>query len=370
MRIIKIRYYILSILLVFAFLFYYLNKNLFYSSNLRYAFHDFISALRGEKIEKFSFNNLSKENLAFLDDDIAILSDANFIVLSQYSRKMLEIKHNFGSPVLRCSKYKALIFDSGGYDYTITSKSELINEGKIQDKIIMGEISEKDNLVFITESDEYNCEMKVININGADKFHYCFANMYVIDVSINNSGDKIVAYGMKSDNGKIKSIVQIFDIKEKTPIFSKELDDEFNFVNFFDDKDCMLIGNESVICIKGTGREVLEMKLHKQVCLFSFDKDVGAAITISPSNDYRNQKVIVINKNCQKISEINTRKKLKSIYFKSKIISVMSENQVVANQLDGKVISQEKVPSNCRLSFLLPKTSKLVTLGTNDLSFL
>lgn len=365
MKIVKKRYFFLIVILIFTLIFGYINRKLFYPDNFKYAIRDFKSSIKGEKIKSLSFKSLSKENITFFDDDLAVLTNSTFVILSQRFRKKFELKHNFKSPVLKCSKYKSLIFDSGGHDYTIANKFEVINRGKVQNKIITGEISEADNLVFITESDEYFCEMKVVNINGEDKFHYFFANMYVIDVSINNSGDKIAICGMQSENGKIKSIVQIFDIREKNPIFSKEFEDRFMSINFFDDKNCMLIGNKSLLCVKNIGEEILEMKHNKQTCLFSFDKNFGAAISISPSNDYRNQKVIIINRECQKISEVNTKKKLKSIYFKDKIVTTTSENQATASKLDGRVILQSKVPLNCKISIFLPKSSHFAVCGSD-----
>ncbi len=370
MKKIKKRYFFLLIILVSTLVFGYMNRRLFEPENFRYAVRDFKSSIKGEKVKSLSFRSFSKENVAFFDNDLAILTDSSFTVLTQRFRKKFEIKHNFKSPVLKCSKYKSLIFDSEGYNYIVTNRFESINEGKVKNKIITGEISEKDNIIFITESDEYFCEMAVINVSGEYKFRYFFANTYVIDVSINDIGDKIAICGMKSENGVIKSIVQIFDIKSETPVFSKEFEDKFMSINFFDDRDCMLIGNKSIICVKNVGEEILEIKHNKQTCLFSFDKSFGLAVSISPSNDYRNQTIMIINKSCQKISEINTRKNLKSIYFKNKIVTTMSENQATAVKLNGKIISKSKVPSNCKASIFLPKPSRFAVFGSEVLSFL
>ena len=144
-------------------------------------------------------------------------------------QKLLEINHNFQYPVVKNSNFKSLIFDSDGTNFMVTTKSKELSNLSLEQKIITGDISDRDNLVLVTESDEYCCEMKVLSINGEDKYQYCFSKLYVSDVAINNSGDKVAICGIQSDGEKTKSVIQIFDIKSESALFIKEFENNVFF---------------------------------------------------------------------------------------------------------------------------------------------
>ena len=370
MRMIKKRYTFLILCTIFSILFLYFNQNLFYSNNYIYLFEGIFASFFKEKNKEIGLDNIIPRNFIRFGSDIASISNSEFLILSQNLQEKLKINHDFNFPIVKCSKYKALIFDSLGTKYTITTKTKVLENGNLDKKIISAEISERDNIVFITESDKYCCEMKVRDLKGNDKFHYCFAKMHVINISINDIGDKVAVYGMKSENGEIKSVIQIFDIKSEFPIFTKEFDDIFFSVDFFDNKNLMVIGDHLTMCIKNFGEKINELRYpKKQLCLYSFDKDSGAAISFSPSNDERNQYVLVIDKNCRQLFKLETGKKLKSIFLKNKILSCLSENQVSIFK-NSQLKMQKTVSPECINAMFLPQSQSIALLTPNQIKLI
>lgn len=370
MKMIKKRYTFLIICTIFSVLFFYFNQNLFYSNNYVYLFESIFSSFFKNKNEVIDLDNIIQQNFVKFGNDIASISNSEFLVLSQNLQEKLKINHNFEFPMVKCSKYKALIFDSLGTKYMITSRTKVLHSGNLGKKIISGKISERDNIVFITESDKYCCEMEVKDLKGNDKFHYCFAKMYVINVSINDAGDKVAIQGMKAEDGKIKSVIQIFDIKSKFPIFTKEFDDIFFSIDFFNNKNLMVIGDHLTMCIKNLGEKINELRYQKkQLCLYSFDKDFGAAISFSPSNDDRNQYILIIDKNCKQLFKIETGKKLKSIFLKNKILTCLSENQVSIFK-NSQLQLQKTVSPECINAMFLPYSQSVALLTHNQIKII
>ena len=370
MKMIKKRYVLLILFTIFTTLFLYFNQNLFYSNNYVYLLEGAFSSFFKSKNKVIELDNIIQQNFIRFGNDIAAISNSEFLVLSQNLQEKLKINHNFNFPVVKCSKYKALIFDSLGTKYMITTKTKVLNSGNLDKKIILGKISERDNIIFITESDKYCCEMKVRDINGNDKFHYCFAKIHVISATINDAGDKIAIQGMKAENGEIKSVIQIFDIKSEFPVFTKEFDDLFFSIDFFDNKNLMVIGDRLTICIKNFGEKINEFRYpKKQMCLYSFDKDFGAAISFSPSNDERNQYILIIDKNCRQLFKIETGKKLKSIFLKNKILSSLSENQVSIFR-NSQLKLQKNVSPDCINAMFLPSAQSIALLASNQIKII
>lgn len=359
----------LILFISFSSIIFFENINIFYSNN----FSNFLEDLLTRKNKKS--NSLIKTDLVIpsnfikFGNDLSVISGSQYMVLSPSLKKILDINHNFSFPVVKNSKFRSLIFDADGQEYMITTKSKILQKGTLDNKIITGKISERDNLVFLVESDKYCCELIVLSLNGEEKFRYCFAKMFVTDVSINDKGDKVAICGLKSENGTIKSIVQIFDLTSELPIFEQEFENnKFLLINFFNNKDLMAIGDKLTVSIKNLGKKTNCFDYHnKNLCLYSFDKNSGAALSFSSNNDERNQHIVMINKNCKQTANIETNRKLKSISRKRGKILALSESQALVFKLFGKIKYQKKVPINCN-KIIPAKNSKFYALGNNEIS--
>lgn len=366
MKILLKKYISVIIILIISFfsVFILLNKNIFFSNNIVYCVENLINKKNKSSNLFIESDDIISSNFINFGKDLSFVSKSKFMILSHNLKKMLEIKHNFSFPIVKNSKYKSLIFDSDGKNYIITSKSKVLYEGKLDQKIITAKISERDNVVFLTESDEYCCEIRVLSLNGDEKFRYCFAKFYLTDVSISDKGNKVAVCGLISENNKIKSIIQIFDIDSGSSTFYQEFENnKFLSINFFDNKNVMAIGDNMTVSVKNLGKKIKIFDyFKKKLCLYSFNKNSGVALSFSPTNDERNQYILVINKNCKQKYKIETEKKLKSLCFKNGTILSLSDSQSLVYRFNGKICYQKKIPINCK-KIIYCNSAKFYVLG-------
>ena len=357
------------LILTFLSVFIFLNLKVVKTDNFKNFFDDTINRIGKPKNLVVESDEVIPNNFINFGSDAALISKSKFMILSPSLQKLLEINHNFRFPVVKNSDFKALIFDADGKDYIVTTKSKILNKNSVENKIITGKISDRENLVLITESDEYCCEMRVLTINGKDIYKYCFAQMYVTDAAINESGDKVAICGLKSEEGETKSVIQVFDFKHEKPIFSKEFANNiFSFIEFFDDNNFMSIGDNFAINAKNLGENIQEFNYNgKILCLYSFNKKSGAALSFSPTNDERNQYVIIFNKNGKHKNKIETEKRLKSIALYNNKVLAVSESQIFILKPNGKISHQKKVPLSSQKA-LLTSRLKAYVLGKGEIS--
>ena len=356
------------LLISFACVLIFINKNIFYSRNLQYFFEDYIQKCRMNKNLEIETDEIIENDFINFNGDLAVASKSKFMVLSHDLKKLLEINHNFRLPIVKSSKFKSLLFDTDGSSYMVTTKSRILYKGEMDNKIITGKVSERDSLILLTESDEYCCEIYVLSIDGELKYKYCFAKMYCTDVAINDEGSKVAVCGLKSENGIIKSVIQIFNFKSEAPIFTKEFENnKFFLIEFFDDNNLMSIGDNITVSVRNLGEKINSFDYSdRHPCLYDFDKNFGAIFSFSPNKDGRNQYIIIVDKDCKQISEIKTDKKFKSIALKNRKIFTLSESLVTVYSLFGKVKKQKKVPTSCR-KILPAGHSKIYMLGNNTI---
>lgn len=362
----KIILIFMILLISFACVLIFVNKNIFYSRNLQYFFEDYIQKCRLSKNLEIETDEVIANDFINFNGDLAVASKSKFMILSHDLKKLLEINHNFRLPIVKSSKFKSLLFDTDGNNYMVTTKSKVLYKGEMESKIITGKISEGDNIILLTESDEYCCEIYVLSIDGELKYKYCFAKMYCTDVAINDDGSKVAVCGLKSEEGAIKSVIQIFDFKSETPIFTKGFENnKFLLINFFDNSNLIAIGDNVAVSIKNLGEKINDIDYsNKRLCLYDFDKNFGILLSFSATRDERNQHIIVLNKDFKQVSEIETDKKFKSIALKNREIFALSESLATIYNLFGKIKKQKKVPTSCR-KILPAGHSKIYILGNN-----
>lgn len=370
MKINKILIIKILIIIIFSFLlvFVFLNLRIFKTNNFQNFFDDSINRINKSKNSIIESGEIIPSNFINFGNDIAVINKSKFMILSPSLQKLLEINHDFKFPVIKNSRFKSLIFDADGKNLIITTKSKVLNNFSIENKIITGKISDKENLVLITESDEYCCELRVLSINGKDIYKYCFAQMYVTDAAINDSGDKVAICGLKSEDGKTKSVIQVFDFNHEKAIFSKDFEDNiFLFIDFFDDNNFMAIGNNLTVSAKNLGEKIKEFNYQNKIlCLYNFDKKSGAALSFSPNNDERNQYIMILDRNLNP-KKLEISKRLKSIeLYNNKILSI-SESQIFVLKSNGKISHQKKIPTSSQKA-LLASNLKAYILGNGKIS--
>lgn len=370
MKINKILIIKILIIIIFSFLlvFVFLNLRIFKTNNFQNFFDDSINRINKSKNSIIESGEIIPSNFINFGNDIAVINKSKFMILSPSLQKLLEINHDFKFPVIKNSRFKSLIFDADGKNLIITTKSKVLNNFSIENKIITGKISDKENLILITESDEYCCELRVLSVNGKDIYKYCFAQMYVTDAAINDSGDKVAICGLKSEDGKTKSVIQVFDFNHEKAIFSKDFEDNiFLFIDFFDDNNFMAIGNNLTVSAKNLGEKIKEFNYQNKIlCLYNFDKKSGAALSFSPNNDERNQYIMILDRNLNP-KKLEISKRLKSIeLYNNKILSI-SESQIFVLKSNGKISHQKKIPTSSQKA-LLASNLKAYILGNGKIS--
>lgn len=358
-------------LISFLAVFILINKSIFYSNNFSNFIEDIKNRKNKPKNSTIDIGEITPNNFMKFGDDLSVISKSKFVVLSSKLQKLLEINHSFQYPVVKNSNFKSLIFDSDGTNFIVTTKSKELSNLSLEQKIITGDISDRDNLVLVTESDEYCCEMKVLSINGEDKYQYCFSKLYVSDVAINNSGDKVAICGIQSDGEKTKSVIQIFDIKSESALFIKEFENNVFFsIDFFDDKNLVAIGDKLSISMQNLGQKTKEFEYPKDsLCLSSFDKNSGIALSFSSTHDERNQYIVMLDKNCQQTAKIETGKRLKSIVREKNKVTAISESQLLilsSGKFQKQKIHSKRVPISCQKAIPI-SNSKCFLLGSSEI---
>ncbi|MDR2074301.1 MAG: DUF5711 family protein [Oscillospiraceae bacterium] len=346
----RLKLVFISFFVSFLLIFFFINHNLFYPNNISCFLKNKIAEFGcgpGFPVE-FEGENVEIGNFSSVDGDCIILSDTSYTVLNKTAKAMISENHNLSNPKMKISRLRNLIYDCGGNDFRIMSKSEQIFKGKLEQNITSAAISERDTYGFITDSNTYNSEMIIFDGNKKQKYKFYFARIYASDIAIKADGKQAAVCGLESSSGTASSMIYVFDYKSEIPKFT------FNFpgnmiisIDYLSNGNIVAIGSKSSIFIDSHG-EVNEFNYRNYAtpCTICVDKYSGIALTFSKTYDERNQNIILLDKKGSLVSEIETGRRLRSISRRHQSVAVLSENKVLVYNTYGHLKFECNVPSS------------------------
>ena len=145
-----------------------------------------------------------KGNAAFL------LTNTYFEIFNDSGYNVLYFKHGFANPYMDVAESRILIFDRGGKKYKVFNYSTILYEGGTNNGIISADIARNGKIAFITSSDAYASELKVLDKNNKELFTWNSNNL-LSAVSFNKSASLVAVSSVFSESGVLSSKIDVVD---------------------------------------------------------------------------------------------------------------------------------------------------------------
>lgn len=150
-----------------------------------------------------------------LDGSLAILSDAYFYIYNLDGSLREERQHAYANAMFQTSGKKSIVYESGGNNFRVESKSKTVYTKKLEQNIIFARISSKGYAAVVTNSDTYVCRLTVYDDSG-DEIYGRDCVERVTNITFNDDSTGCLISTSKAQNGAILSnIISVaFDSKK------------------------------------------------------------------------------------------------------------------------------------------------------------
>lgn len=188
----------------------------------------------------------------------------------------------YSNPVVETVSKRALIYDMGGYNFTVISKKNEIYKKKLTNQILFAEIGEKGNTAVVTSTDKYPSYLTVYDKSGTEIFRWADGNL-ITAVALDDSGNKCAVASVYALGGSLKTVVSILDLN-KTDIVSKSVPIEVMALKLeYTKKDGIwVIGDRSLSVLDSSCELIYSYNYSYDISLFDADEDY-CAITFEKS---------------------------------------------------------------------------------------
>lgn len=367
---IKILLSVLIVLSCMVFVFAFFNRDRLSSNNIVSWICEDIFGFGGGQGYPIDIDGTIVENNNFkiMNKNIAMVSDISFTSFNKNGKRVVSQQHSFASPKLKVNGNRAIIYNVGGKGIQIEYGKSTVYKGTLEKDIIASAISERGNYVVACESNGYLSEMTLYSEKNEEKYKYYFSEYYITDVAINKKGNYVVASGISSENGNLKSAIYIFDFKTETPRSVFEYNDNMIFsVSFLTENNIAAVGDKNIVFFNVSKGELNNFSYDNRVLrCFKNYYNGGSVISLSLTEDGRNCSVISFGTKGNQKLNLDTEFKIKDVALKNKSVAVLESDTIHRYNLKGEKKGEHFIGDDSKQIELLSQHAAYV-LGVSEI---
>lgn len=144
---------------------------------------------------------------------IMVMSDTNLYIYDTSGTLLKKRQHNYSNPILRVANGRALVYESGGYKFSMEDEGEVFYSREFDDNILFARISSQGYTAAVTTAENYSCRIIVYNRKGKVVYERKCIDP-VSDLSFIDSSDGCMVTYIKAENGRHTTTVQKIDFSE------------------------------------------------------------------------------------------------------------------------------------------------------------
>ena len=220
----------------------------------------------------------------FSSKKLMVLSDNYLYIYNTKGSLLKKRQHPYTNSILRAGDGRALVYESGGYEFSVEDEDEVIYTKKFEQNVLFARISSDGYVAVVTTEENYSCKLTVYNRKGDVIYERKCMDM-VSDVSFKGGSSGCVLSYIKVENGSNVTIVQALDFRESSEKWSSPGLSTFGLEIFSTGSGAFVYGLDSCGYIDKNGQISSYYKYDGD--LVAGDSDSGKAAVIVNNDDIR-----------------------------------------------------------------------------------
>ena len=313
-------------------------------------------------------SSVSTGNIALMNGNLAVASDTSFVLLNHTAKELVNRQHSFGTPVLRASGGRALLYHLGGYGFTVESRSQTEYKKTLEQTIFCGDITSGGVYALVTDSKGYRGEMTVYLADNTQKYKYYFSEYYITDIALNADGTRAAVCGVSARNGGMLSAVYIFSFDQEKPVGFFEMEENLLYsVDFLSDGGVLAVGDQSAAVIDPSFSAKQDFSYGgRSLAAYDVDPNAGAALVLSRYDDGRSCEIVLLGLSGAEEKRIATSHKITSVSYRNGLAAALASGTIYGYTREGEEKGSWDAGSDAR-ELLLLSSREAYVLGISEI---
>ena len=230
-----------------------------------------------------------------LGGGVAAVNGGGIEIYSPDGTRLLDVPEELRAPRAVSSGKRLLVYDFGGTGFTVTDAYAKLHGGSADFPICLAAIGESGRFALVTTSDEHLSQVVVYdaNFNLIQRFGRASATT---GVALSDNGRYVALAGILAEEGKARSVFELYRVGATEPTFSCRLDEENALaLAFTDDRHVALLTDRALRVYGTDGKTLQEIALEGAPAAFAANGD-GCVLAVREDAFSALYRVIVLNK--------------------------------------------------------------------------
>lgn len=276
----------------------------------------------------------------------ALLEDTHFSVYDYNGKELYDTQHGYSNATMKASSSRrVLVYDMGGYSFSLEGKYKNVYSKKLENQIIYGNISSNGYAAIVTLSDKSLCMLSVFDNNGNPIYYYHCTSGRITNVEFTRSGDGIIVTEVSTKGGQLISKLSKFRFSEEQPVWTADGLDTLIFdVEIRSDGMIIAFGDTRCAYYDKDGDFIGGYTYKNDLVHFAESGEMTVLLT--ENEERRSFGLITFSDITGEITEIKLNENVKAIQADGSLIYVMTDNNVTLYSMTGMEINKVSVSSS------------------------
>lgn len=293
-----------------------------------------------------------------------VLTDTSFSAFANNGKEALKVVHGYENPMLFTSEARALIVDQGGNNLDVYNLKSQVNSLKSKNKIITAAICRSGVYAVATESDSYASTVTVYNKKGKTIYEWNSAKDMVNNIELSPSGKQLAVSTVNAAGGHLHSKTMVFEYESADPVFSQESDHIVYDLNALGKGFCIL---EQSKCTFVSWSEFQKTETTSDLELDAYrSSSSGAVLLFNRPSDKSDNRVVVLSKKGEKVSEFSFSGTISDIQYVGSHIYFISDTDIYLTDRQGNTVRSGKCGYGCE-RFAVIGSHSVAVVTDNDI---
>ncbi len=297
-----------------------------------------------------------------------ILTDTNIAAYSNNGKIIFDELHGFSNPVMSVSETRALVYDQGGKNVYIYNLGGLLHTLETQNDILSASISRNGDFAVSTHSEKFASTVNVYNKNNKKIYSWNSAYDLIVNVLVDTKGKKLALTTLDVSSAQYDNKFLILEINSDSadPIYTFDLKTSIPYSLANTGKGISLVCNDKYKYISWSDYSTNDIEFSGEINNFKNTKN-GFVFTYSLSNNQNDNKVVLISKKGEKISEFNINSSITDIQLSKGRIYFINDSTVTIFDKDGKLLRN----GNCNYGvkkFAVLSSNSIAAISDNEIT--
>lgn len=269
-----------------------------------------------------------------------LLNDAYVYIYNQNGGLIESRQHGYSNAVMKAAGGRALIYESGGFNFRIESSKKTVFTKKMDNIIIFGRINENYTAI-VTASDKFASVLTVYDKQG--KFVYgrdCVER--IIDVSFTDDGKGCLLSFINASNGALVNITEKINFDKSEAIWVSEQAETFCIESYpLSSGGAVILGEEECAYYDSSGK--IENSSIYDGTFNGGDVKNGQTAIITNDGQRRKYLLTLISDEESEPIKINSEEVLKDVAIYDGCAYIMTSKNIMAYDFTGQLRSTVEI---------------------------